>query len=188
MKDLVLEAIESHRAAAAALAADPSGLRAVADLVVAALRSGGKVLLCGNGGSAADSQHFAAELVGRFLKERRGLAAVALTTDTSALTSIGNDYGYDRVFERQVEALGRPGDLLVAISTSGSSANVLKAAVKARAAGMKVAGLFGARRGTIAEHCDAAFFAPSQETPRVQELHGLAVHVICAVAEEELCR
>lgn len=187
MGDVIAESLESHRAAASALAADPSGVRAVAALVVAALKGGGKVLVCGNGGSAADSQHFAAELVGRFLMERRGLPAIALTTDTSAITSIGNDYGYDRVFERQVEALGRPGDLLVAISTSGSSANVLKAAAMARAKGMKVAGLFGAKPGSIAAHCDACFFAPSPETPRVQELHILAIHAVCAAAERELC-
>jgi len=188
MADIVSEAIESHRAAAAALAADHAAVERIAALAVSALKAGGKVLVCGNGGSAADSQHLAAELTGRFKKERRGLAAIALTTDTSALTAIANDYGYDRVFERQVEALGRPGDLLVAISTSGSSANVLKAALKARSLGMKVAGLFGSKAGSIAHHCDACFQAPSSDTPRVQEMHVLAVHIICALVEEELCR
>lgn len=184
MKDMAAAVIESHLAAAAAMAADHAAVNDIAALVSAALKAGCKVLVCGNGGSAADSQHFAAELVGRFLKDRRALSAIALTTDTSALTSIGNDYGYDRVFERQVEALGRPGDVLVAISTSGSSANVLKAAVRARALGMKVAGLFGSKAGSIAEHCDVCFLARSPETPRVQEMHILAIHIICALVED----
>ncbi|MEK7722349.1 MAG: SIS domain-containing protein, partial [Elusimicrobiota bacterium] len=141
-------------------------------------------LICGNGGSAADSQHIAGEFVGRFKKERRAIAAVALTTDTSILTCLGNDYGFDRVFERQVEALGRPGDLLLVISTSGSSPNVLKAAVKAGETGMRVIGFFGRNGGAILPHCDLAFLAPETDTPRVQEMHILAAHIICELVED----
>ncbi|MDP2866120.1 MAG: SIS domain-containing protein, partial [Elusimicrobiota bacterium] len=137
-----------------------------------------------NGGSAADSQHIAGEFVGRFKKERRAIAAVALTTDTSILTCLGNDYGFDRIFERQVEALGRPGDLLLAISTSGSSPNVLKAAVKAGEMGMQVVGFFGEKGGDILPHCGLAFLAPAADTPRVQEMHILAAHIICELVED----
>jgi len=184
MEDKVSSAISRHIAAASALAADPSAVRAIAEAAARTVLAGGKVLVCGNGGSAADSQHIAAELVGRFKKERRGLAAIALTTDTSILTSLSNDYGFDRVFERQVEALGRKGDLLLAISTSGSSRNVLKAAAKARECGLTVAGFFGKNGGDILPHCDLAFLAPETDTPRVQELHLLAAHIICELVED----
>lgn len=184
MDQKVSEAITRHIAAAAALAADPSAIKEIANAVSKVYSAGGKVLVCGNGGSAADSQHIAAELVGRFKKERRALAAIALTTDTSALTSIGNDYGFDRVFERQVEALGRKGDLLIAISTSGSSPNVLKAVLKAKECGMTVAGFFGRNSGSILQHCDLVFQAPETDTPRVQELHILAAHIICELVED----
>jgi D-sedoheptulose 7-phosphate isomerase len=180
----VSEAITRHIAAAAALAADPSAIKAIADAVVKTVQAGGKVLVCGNGGSASDSQHIAAELVGRFKKERRGLAAIALTTDTSILTALANDYGFDRVFERQVEALGRKGDLLIAISTSGSSPNVLKAVLKARELGLTVAGFFGKNNGAIPQHCDLVFQAPETDTPRVQEMHLLAAHIICELVED----
>jgi D-sedoheptulose 7-phosphate isomerase len=186
MEDKIISAIKKHQEAVAALAADPSALKRIAGAVTDALRAGGKVLVCGNGGSAADSQHIAAELVGRFKKERRGMAAIALTTDTSILTSIGNDYGFDRLFERQVEGLGRPGDLLIAISTSGSSPNVLKAAEKAKASGLTVVGFFGKAGGTILKHCDHAFLAPETDTPRVQEMHILAAHIVCELVEDAL--
>jgi len=184
MEDKILSSIRDHQAAVSALAADYSAVKAIAEAMAKTALSGGRILVCGNGGSAADSQHIAGELVGRFKKERRAIAAVALTTDTSILTCLGNDYGFDRVFERQVEALGRPGDLLLAISTSGSSANVLKAAVKAKAAGLTVAGFFGRNGGSILPHCDLAFLAPSADTPRVQELHILAAHMICELVED----
>jgi len=186
METKIRAAIEQHQAASAALAADHASLEPIARLLAATALAGGKILVCGNGGSAADSQHIAAELVGRFKKERRAIAAVALSTDTSILTSVGNDYGFDRVFERQVEALGRAGDLLVAISTSGSSPNVLKAAVKAKALGLAVVGFFGAAGGAILPHCDLAFLAPSSDTPRVQEMHSLAAHIICGLVEDEV--
>jgi D-sedoheptulose 7-phosphate isomerase len=184
MEEKILSAIKQHQAAAAALAADHSAIAAIARLLSKTVLAGGKILICGNGGSAADSQHIAGEFVGRFKRERRAIAAVALTTDTSILTCLGNDYGFDRVFERQVEALGRPGDLLLAISTSGSSPNVLKAAVKAKALGMAVAGFFGAAGGAILPHCDLAFLAPGTDTPRVQEMHILAAHIICGLVED----
>lgn len=153
---------------------------AVADV----LAGGGKVLFCGNGGSAADCQHLAAELVGRFAKERPALAAIALTVDTSALTAIGNDYSFDRVFARQVEALGREGDALVAISTSGRSRNVLLALEAARERGMRTLALTGeGGRGMVADLCLAV---PSRETPRIQECHILLGHILCDIAESRL--
>ncbi len=184
MREKILSAIKQHQAAAAALAADPSVIEAISAALAKTVLSGGKILICGNGGSAADSQHIAGEFVGRFKKERRAIAAIALTTDTSVLTCLGNDYGFDRVFERQVEALGRPGDLLIAISTSGSSPNVLKAAIKAGETGMAVVGFLGKRGGSILPHCSLAFQAPADDTPRVQEMHILAAHMICELVED----
>lgn len=150
-----------------------------AELLAAALARGGSILLCGNGGSAADAQHLAAELTGRFRRERRGLPAIALTTDSSALTAIGNDYGFDRVFARQVEALGRPGDVLLAITTSGSSPNVLAAIRAARAREMAVIGLLGRDGGAARAACDVALVVEAAETARVQEVHILVGHVLC---------
>lgn len=143
------------------------------------LRRGCKVLVCGNGGSAADAQHFAAELSGRYVKERRALAGLALTTDTSALTAIGNDYGFDRVFSRQVEALGRPGDLLVGISTSGNSPNVLEAVEAAKELGMRTLGLLGRDGGRLKAACDDALVVPSPVTARIQEVHQMVYHFWC---------
>jgi D-sedoheptulose 7-phosphate isomerase len=155
-------------------------------LLAATLSAGGKLLLCGNGGSAADSQHIAAELSGRFLKDRRPLAAVALSTDTSALTCIANDYGFDEVFSRQVMALGRKGDCLLAISTSGNSRNVLRAAEVARAAGIQVIGLLGRDGGALHALCDIAIVVPSATTARIQEAHIFIGHTLCAMVEEAL--
>lgn len=143
------------------------------------LRRGCKILVCGNGGSAADAQHLAAELSGRYVKERRALAGLALTTDTSALTAIGNDYGYDLVFSRQVEALGRPGDLLIAISTSGNSVNVIKAVEAAQSLGMGTLGLLGRDGGKLKSLVDDALVVPCQDTARVQEVHQMIYHFWC---------
>lgn len=162
------------------IATELPAIVAAGELIAATLAAGGKVLLCGNGGSAADAQHIAAELVGRFVVERRGLPAIALTTDTSALTAIGNDYGYAQVFRRQVEALGRPGDVLVAITTSGTSKNVVAAADAARALGVKVIGLTGARGRAFVDACDAGVVVPSGDTARIQECHIAIGHVWCA--------
>ncbi len=152
--------------------------------IVAALRAGGKLLLFGNGGSAADAQHIAAELVGRFVVERRPLAAIALTTDSSALTSIANDYGYEHVFSRQVDALGAEGDVLVAISTSGTSKNVVAAVEVARRRGMKVIGLTGARGAAFVASCDAGVAVPSTVTARIQECHITIGHLLCEAVDE----
>lgn len=151
-----------------------------------ALRSGGKIMFAGNGGSAADAQHWAAELVSRFNYDRPGLAAIALTTDTSALTAIGNDYGYEYSFSRQVEAVGRRGDVLIAISTSGNSPNVLKAVEAARSAGIMVIGFTGAEGGALSSGCDLCFQIPSTETPRIQEGHEFLGHMLCQLIETDM--
>jgi len=147
------------------------------------LRSGRKILLCGNGGSAADAQHMAGEIVGRFLTERRPYPAIALTTDTSILTAVGNDYGFDEVFARQVRGLGASGDCLVAISTSGNSPNVLRAVEAARELGMTVIGLTGRDGGTMKSACDHCVVVPSSDTPRIQELHVFTLHVWCELID-----
>ncbi|WP_024868637.1 D-sedoheptulose-7-phosphate isomerase [Pseudoxanthomonas suwonensis] len=155
-------------------------------LCVAALRNGNKILFAGNGGSAADAQHWAGELVSRFYYDRPGLPAIALTTDTSILTAIGNDYGYDYTFARQVEALGQAGDVLVAISTSGRSKNILRALDAAEQKGVKVIGFTGAGGGDMAGRCEVCFQVPSKETPRIQEGHEFIGHLLCALIESEV--
>lgn len=157
-----------------------------AELIATSLQKGGKIFFCGNGGSAADAQHLAAELVGRFVKERRALPGIALTTDTSILTSVGNDYGFEQVFVRQVEALGRTGDVLVAISTSGNSPNVEYAAHAARKLGIQSIGLLGRDGGSIAKTVDLPIIIQSTVTARVQECHITIGHVICELIEDEL--
>lgn len=155
-------------------------------LSVEALKRGNKLLFAGNGGSAADAQHWAGELVSRFNFDRPGLAAIALTTDTSILTAIGNDYGYDYVFARQIEALGRSGDLLLAISTSGNSKNIVRAIQAARTAGIGVIGFTGRGGGAMAELCDICLRMPSDETPKIQEGHEFLGHLICGLIEHEI--
>ena len=155
-------------------------------LCVGALKAGNKLLFAGNGGSAADAQHWAGELVSRFYYDRPGLAAIALTTDTSILTAIGNDYGYDYTFARQIEALARAGDVFIAISTSGNSANIIRAAEAAVARGVKVVGFTGESGGRLASLCDICFRIPSSETPRIQEGHEFLGHLLCALIEAEL--
>lgn len=152
-------------------------------VVVQALRAGRKLMICGNGGSAADAQHWAGELVSRFYYDRPGLAAIALTTDSSILTAIGNDYGYERVFSRQVEALGQAGDVLFAISTSGNSKNILAALEAARAREIATVGFTGAGGGAMAALCDLCIRIPSESTPRIQEGHEVLGHAICGMVE-----
>lgn len=152
-------------------------------MIAEKLKAGGKVLACGNGGSASQAQHFSAELVGRFEKERRGFCAIALTTDTSILTAVANDYGYDTVFERQVRALGRKEDILLAISTSGNSPNVLKAIESAKEMGMTVIGLTGNGGGKMKGKVDILIDVPGDKTYRIQELHLAILHQLCAVVE-----
>jgi len=157
-----------------------------AALLTAALKAGHTVMFCGNGGSAGDAQHMAAELSGRFLKERRPLPAVALTVNSSTITAIANDYSYDEVFSRQVEGLGRPGDVLVAISTSGNSPNVLRALESARRMNVKTLGLTGGSGGAMAALCDICIIVPSYSTPRVQEMHHVVGHILCELAEDAI--
>jgi D-sedoheptulose 7-phosphate isomerase len=157
-----------------------------AQMVTDALRSGNKILLAGNGGSAADAQHIAGELVSRFNFDRAPTAGIALTTDTSVLTAIGNDYGYEQVFARQVAGIGRPGDVFIAISTSGRSPNVLAACRIAKQKGIAVIGFTGAGGGALAELCDVTLRVPSDKTPFIQQIHITAGHIVCALAEEAL--
>ena len=159
-------------------------LEIAAKLCIESLQSGGKILIFGNGGSAADAQHIAAELVGRYKAERKGLAAIALTTDTSVLTSIGNDYGYERVFDRQVEALANKGDAVIGISTSGSSANVISALKLANDLGCKTIGLSGRDGGEMNEICDINLVVPAEDTPRIQEMHIVIGHTICHLVDQ----
>lgn len=161
-------------------------LETVARETARILGAGGKVLLFGNGGSAADAQHIAAELVGRYQRERKGLPALALTVNTSILTAIGNDYGFHELYARQVEALGAPGDLAVGISTSGNSPNVLRGLEAARAKGMVTVGLTGKNDGRLKSHVDHCLQVPSSETPRIQEAHVLLGHILCEFVEGAL--
>jgi D-sedoheptulose 7-phosphate isomerase len=160
-------------------------IKAFATEVQATIERGGRVFFVGNGGSAADSQHLAAELVGRFERERRGLPAIALTTDTAVLTSVANDYGFEHVFVRQVEALGRPGDLLVGLSTSGTSPNVLRAMECAGRLGLFRVGLTGAGGGELRRCCELWLGVPSRSTARIQEAHMLIGHIVCDLVERQ---
>ena len=173
------KSIAEHQDVVRALEGQQPALEAIARAMSSALHAGGKILWCGNGGSAADSQHFAAEIVGRFKRERRGLPSIALTTDTSILTSIANDYGYEAVFARQVEALGAPGDILAGISTSGNSRNVIAALETARSHGLVTVAFTGEDGGKLAPLADYLFAAASRDTARIQEAHSLAGHMIC---------
>lgn len=159
---------------------------AIAKAIADALRAGNKLLLVGNGGSAADAQHIAAEIVGRYKQERAGWAAIALTTDTSALTAIGNDYGFEQIFARQVEGLGRRGDVLVALTTSGRSPNILEALGKARETGITTIGFTGQKGESLSASCDHLLVAPSDDTPVIQQVHMMALHAICDEVEQAL--
>lgn len=158
----------------------------IAHAIIHALKAGHKVLLCGNGGSATDAMHIAAEFVGRFEKERISLPAIALTADIAALTAIGNDYGFDRVFERQVEGLGQKADVLIALSTSGKSPNVLKAVAKAKEKGILTVGFTGKDGGLLKGASDLCFIGKSSKTTHVQEMHMIALHGICEIVESVL--
>jgi D-sedoheptulose 7-phosphate isomerase len=173
------KAIAEHLDVIAAVQQQVEVLEAVARAMAEALHRGGQILWCGNGGSAGDSQHLAAEIVGRFRRERRGLPSIALTTDTSILTAVANDYGYEAVFSRQIEALGRPGDVLVGISTSGNSHNVIAAIETAHAQGLITVAFTGEGGGRMAALADHLFAVGSRDTARVQEAHILAGHMLC---------
>jgi len=176
---------ENHSLQREALARMKGEILRAAAALRNALSSGGKILIFGNGGSAADAQHWAAELSGRYLRERPGLAALALTTDTSALTAIANDYGYDRVFERQVGALARPGDVAVGISTSGGSPNVLLGLREAERRGCATVALLGRDGGEIAGAASIPLVYPAGATPRIQEFHAVLIHLLCALTDAE---
>lgn len=155
----------------------------ISNLITKSIEKGGKILIAGNGGSAADAQHFAAELVGRFMKERKALAAIALTTDSSVLTCMGNDYGFNDIFDRQIEALGHENDIFFGISTSGNSENIIRAVNKAKDMGIKTVGLLGKDGGKLKELCDYNMILPYKETARVQEHHIMTIHLICEFVE-----
>jgi D-sedoheptulose 7-phosphate isomerase len=171
----------------ARLAAAAPAISAAAELMVGALRAGGKILICGNGGSAADAQHIAAELVGRYLKDRAPLPALALTVDSSALTAIANDYAFAEVFSRQLLGIGRPGDLLLAISTSGNSANVLNAVAAAKRVQIATIALTGESGGRLAPLADLAIRVPATRSNAVQEMHIAVGHILCGIIEDALC-
>jgi len=185
--DVLARSLEEHlKTFQALIDSRLAEIEAAGSLIWEALKSGNKILLCGNGGSAADAQHIAAELVGRYEQERRAFPAISLTTDTSALTAVSNDYGYEEVFARQVEALAVPGDVLIAISTSGKSPSVVKAADQARARGCKTIALTGCSGEPLTAHCDLAVVVPSDRTSRVQEAHITIGHLWCEIVDRAL--
>ena len=188
-QEAVLDHFRRSQHAAERASADEKFVAAVvtiAERIGASLKSGGKVLLAGNGGSAADAQHIAAEFVGRFVDDRKPLAAIALTTDTSALTSIGNDYGFEKVFERQVRALGRKGDVFIGISTSGRSPNLISALQAARELGLTTVGFTRDAQTPMHELCDLTLAVPAEETALIQQIHITAAHAICHLVEREM--
>ncbi|MGA9853595.1 MAG: D-sedoheptulose 7-phosphate isomerase [Gammaproteobacteria bacterium] len=189
MKEYIRQEFETSRQILEASLADhglQEALERVIQACIASLRAGNRILFAGNGGSAADAQHFAAELVSRFYYDRPGLPCLALTTDTSILTAVGNDYGYEFVFARQVEANGRSGDVFIGISTSGSSPNILRALEVARKQGLITAGFTGALGREMSGFCDHVLKVPSTSTPRIQEIHGVLGHILCAAIERAL--
>jgi D-sedoheptulose 7-phosphate isomerase len=163
-----------------------SRVEAAAQDCIASLKQGGKILLAGNGGSAADAQHIAGEFVSRFAFDRPGLPAIALTTDTSILTAIGNDYGYEKLFTRQIQALGNKGDVFIGYSTSGKSPNILNALQEARAKGLVCIGLMGNRGGPMRDFCDYSLEVPSSDTPKIQEGHLVLGHILCGLVENAM--
>jgi D-sedoheptulose 7-phosphate isomerase len=177
---------EGIRALEGVLEDQVGNIENAATAIIESLKAGKKLLVFGNGGSASDSQHMAAELVGRFKMERKALPAIALTANTSILTAIANDYGYDAVFSRQVEALGAQGDVALGISTSGNSKNVIEALKRARSIGMKTIALSGGDGGSMKSQADISILVAAKDTPRVQESHILIVHIICALVEDRM--
>lgn len=189
MKDYIRSQVKDSIGVKERYLADETNITLLNDIcrdVIAAYRAGKKTLIAGNGGSAADAQHIAAEFVSRFYFDRPALASIALTTDTSALTAIGNDYGYELLFSRQLEANAQPGDIYIAISTSGNSKNVIHSLEVAKKLGLKTIGLTGLKGGKMAEMVDYCVRVPSDETPRIQECHILIGHILCAAVEKEL--
>jgi len=189
MHNYIKSQIKETQRVIAVMLSDPvllNNLRLVANRCIDAFNSGGKILLAGNGGSAADAQHIAAEFVSRFAFDRPGLPAVALTVDTSILTAIGNDYGYEKLFSRQIQAIGNKGDILIAYSTSGSSKNILSALATAHSQEILTIGLTGNRGGVMKDYCDYLIEVPSGDTPKIQEGHLILGHIICGLVENEI--
>ena len=185
IQDILLESIHVKEEI---LRSGVSQVKGIADLIIESLKKGGKVILFGNGGSAADAQHIAAEFIGRFKKDRTALAAISLTTNTSVLTSLANDYGYEVVFAKQIEALGQKNDIAIGISTSGKAKNVALGIKQARKNGLKTIALTGGDGGELAKLADVSFVVPSPITARVQEAHITIGHIICELVEQTLCQ
>ena len=183
MTQKLMNAIQEHAETIESIKSLSDEIYAATDMIKHALASGNKVMVCGNGGSASDAQHFASELTGRFEKDRRGYSAFSLTTDTAALTAIGNDYGFKRVFARQVESVGHENDLLIVISTSGNSENLIEAAKQAKQQNIKVIALTGRDGGDLKALVDASIIVPGQRTSRIQEAHIFILHYICEAFE-----
>lgn len=189
MNNKLLSQLDDVRQVMASIASDSvlqASLQSAAKACIASLRDGGKILLAGNGGSAADAQHIAGELVSRFMFDRPGLSGIALTTDTSILTAIGNDYGYEQLFARQIQSHGKAGDVFIGYSTSGSSPNILAAFREARAHGLVSIGFTGNRKGPICSLCDHVLEIPSASTPRIQEGHLVLGHILCGLIEDAM--
>jgi D-sedoheptulose 7-phosphate isomerase len=189
MNEYITSQIQETQRILAAMLADPrllATVEQVAAVCIDCFRSGNKLMLAGNGGSAADAQHIAGEFVSRFAFDRPGLPAIALTTDSSILTSIANDYAYERIFSRQIQAHARPGDVLIAYSTSGTSANILAALQAARQQGVATVGMTGNRGGPMHSLCDHCFAVPSADTPKIQEGHAVLGHILCGLVERAI--
>ncbi|MGD0962243.1 MAG: D-sedoheptulose 7-phosphate isomerase [Methylomonas sp.] len=184
-KSIIINAISAHQSALNGLDGLYEDIERIAILMRHCISRGGKIIWMGNGGSAADSQHLAAEIVGRFRRERRGLPSIALTTDTSILTSVGNDFGFDQIYARQVEALGKAGDLLIGISTSGNSRNVAAAIQTGRELGLITVGLLGCSGGVLKQVCEYSIVVPANDTARIQEMHILIGHILCELLETD---
>jgi len=185
MKELILSELDEHIKVAKQMKSLVDKINQASEMCVQSLQSGHKILIFGNGGSAADAQHIAAELVGRYKIERKGLPVIALTTDTSALTAIGNDYGYQYIFKRQIEALASPNDVVIGISTSGNSTNVLSALKLASKINCHTIGLSGRGGGEMGNLCDINIVVPSEDTPRIQEMHIFIGHTLCHLIESK---
>jgi D-sedoheptulose 7-phosphate isomerase len=186
MKEIITKDINDHLEVANTLHKLTEKIYKSAEICITSLNNGGKILLCGNGGSAADAQHIAAELIGRYKLERKGIPAIAITTDTSSITSIGNDYGFGQVFERQIEAIANEGDIVIGISTSGQSENVINALNLAKTIGCLTIGFTGGNSGKMNAFCDINLTVSSEDTARIQEMHIILGHIICNLIEREL--
>ena len=185
-KNFLNESIENHRKVIDNLTNQSDEIFEIINIAKHTLSNQNKILFCGNGGSAADSQHLAAEFTGRFISKKQPLPAIALTTDTSAITAIGNDYGFENIFSRQVEALGNKGDILVVISTSGNSRNLINACISAKKKDIKVLGLLGRNGGELLNHVDQDITIKNNRTCRIQEMHSIIIHIICELFEKNL--